>query len=74
MASSNTYYKSFGLVFPNSPWDNNADWNSLMASNNVAANYKVADVTTIKPGSTISLTITTSHTDTGNLVSQNSGS
>lgn len=69
MASSNTYYKSFGLVFPNSPWDNSANWNSLMASNNVVQNYKVSDVTPIKPGSTVSLTISTSHTDAGNLVS-----
>ncbi|CAD8147763.1 unnamed protein product [Paramecium octaurelia] len=72
MATGSTYYKSFGIQFPSSNWDNNNDWNSLLAGGNVVASYKISDVTKIKPGSTIDLTIQTSHTDPSNLVSANS--
>lgn len=44
MASGLSYYKSFGILFPNSIWDNSGNWNSLLVSNNVVANYKIADV------------------------------
>ncbi|CAD8065438.1 unnamed protein product [Paramecium sonneborni] len=72
MASGNTYYKSFGLQFPSSNWDNNNDWNSLQGAGNVVATYKINDITKIKPGSTIELTISTQHNDASNIVNTNS--
>lgn len=73
MAGGNTYYKSFGLIFPSSNWDNNNNWNSLLGAGNVIATYKISDITKIKPGSTIDLAISTSHTDSSNLVNINGG-